>query len=239
MALAACSKKAVKPGPFDAETEFNKANKLLESKKFDDARLILNDIKSRDAGGRFGPLAQLRLADSYLKEEQPEIAVEEYRRFIELYIDHKYAPYAQYQTAMSYFGQIEDKERGYDAALKALKEFEDLKERFPRNPYSQDVEEKIAKCREIIADYEYMVGDFYFRKKAYKGAIERLKIVIEQYPGFKDEAEVLYRLAVASKELGDEQASKEYFGLLSEKYPQSKAIEKAKKALSIKDEKQE
>jgi len=101
--------------------------------------------------------------------------VAEYRKFLEIYPDHQYASYAQYQVAMVYFNQIESPERGYGGAAKALVEFEKLKKDFPRNPYKELIDLRIEKCRTVMADYEYLVGEFYRKKGSYNAAIERFE----------------------------------------------------------------
>src|SRR5574340_1295065 len=138
-----CSGKAPVKGAaegFNAESSFEKANKLIDDKEYDTARSLLLEIKNRDLTKKYAPLAQLRIADSYVKEGEPELAVAEFRKFLEIYPDHKNASYAQYQIAMVYFNQIESPERGYGGAAKALEEFEKLKKDFPRNPYKDLIE---------------------------------------------------------------------------------------------------
>lgn len=230
--FAGCAKKGVKPVSFDPEAAYTKANKFMEEKKFEEARKLLNEVKGKDAMGVYGPLAALRIGDSYLREDESDLAVEEFRAFLELYPDYKFAPYAQYQIAMVYYGQIEDMERGYAAAVKALAEFETLMRKHPRNPYGEDVAPKMQGCRDIMADYEFMVGNFYFKEKAYKGALGRLLGLLEQFPEYKKEADALYRIAVSYRELGDGEKADGYMKLMSEKYPESKALEEAKKAFA-------
>ncbi|MBI5847049.1 MAG: hypothetical protein HZB31_03735 [Nitrospirae bacterium] len=64
--LFACSKSAVKPvanEEFNAERSFDKANKLIDTKDYDEARTLLLEIKNRDLTKKYAPLAQLRIAD--------------------------------------------------------------------------------------------------------------------------------------------------------------------------------
>jgi outer membrane protein assembly factor BamD len=103
---------------------------------------------------------------------------------------------------MVYFNQIESPERGYGGAAKALEEFEKLKKMFPRNPYKETVEVKIEKCRNTIAEYEYLVGKFYYDKGSYTAAIGRFEGLLKKYPDYKGEAEVLFFTGVSSKKIG-------------------------------------
>ena len=204
----------------------------MDKKDYEEARTALFEIKNRDLTKKYAPLAQLRIADSFIKEEEFERSIEEYKRFLEIYPEHKYASYAQYQIAMTYFNQIESSERGYGAASKALEEFEKLKRMFPRNPYKDVIEIRIAKCKDILADYEFIVGTFYYKKDSYDAAIKRFQGLLQRSPGFKKEADVLYHLAMAYKKLGKKDKAEEYFKRLIEKYPNSSLVPEAKKELS-------
>ena len=233
--LFSCSSKTVevKPaGEFNAEKSFEAANKLIDEKEYTSARTLLLEIKNRDLTKKIAPLAQLRIADSYVKEEEPELAAAEYRKFLEMYPDHRHAAYAQYQIAMVYFNQIESPERGYGGAAKALTEFEKLKADFPRNPYKDLIELRIEKCRNTIADNEYMVADFYMKKNTYAAAIERFEGLLKTYPDYKKYERVMLSLGIAYKKSGQKDKSKEVLNRLVEKYPNSPVASEAKKELA-------
>lgn len=241
--LFACSgKSSVKqpsPDDFNAERSFERANKLIENKEYEEARALLLEIKNRDLTKKYAPLAQLRIADAYIKEEEPELAVAEYRRFLEIYPDHQHAAYAQYQVAMVYFNQIESPERGYGGAARALVEFEKLKKDYPRNPYKELVEIRIEKCRTVMADYEYLVGEFYLKKGAYAATIDRLEGLLKQFPDYKKEDKVLLSLGIAYKKTGQREKAEMMLKRLLEKYPNSTLTKEANKELVASPKKEE
>jgi len=217
---------------FDAEKSFEKANTLIDKKDYAEARTLLLEVKNRDLSKKYAAPAQLRIADSYVKEDEPDLAVAEYRKFLEMYPDHRHASYAQYQIAMVYFNQIEGPERGYGGAAKALAEFEKLKKDFPRNPYKDIVEVRIEKCRNIIADYEFLVGEFYMKKASYHAAIERFTKLLKTSPDYKKQEKVLISLGIAYKKTGQKEKSEDAFKRLLEQYPNSPLAAEAKKELS-------
>jgi outer membrane protein assembly factor BamD len=224
---------------FSAESSFEKANKLIDNKEYDEGRAILLEIKNRDLTKKYAPLAQLRIADSYVKEEEPDLAVAEYRRFLEIYPDHQHASYAQYQIAMVYFNQIESPERGYGGAARALVEFEKLKKDFPRNPYKELIDLRIEKCRTVMADYEYLVGEFYRKKGSYNAAIERFEGLLKQFPDYKKEDKVLLSLGISYKKIGQSDKAETLLKSLIEKYPSSPLTNEAKKELASRATKEE
>lgn len=232
--MISCSgKPTVKPPErFDSEKAFSKANEQLEKKDYEEARAGFLEVRNRDMSKKFAPLAQLKIADSYVKEEMNELAVSEYQKFLEAYPDHQYASYAQYQIAMVYFNQIESPERGYGGAAKALEEFEKLKKMFPRNQYKDVIDVRIEKCRNTIAEYEYLVGQFYYKKGSYNAAIQRFERLLKNHPDYKGEADILYLTGMSYKNLGQKDKATEYLTLFIEKYPSSKLALDAKKGLS-------
>jgi len=231
---ASCSgKQAVKPQEkYDVEASFEKASAQFEKKNYEEARAAFLEVKNRDLSRKFAPLAQLKIADSYVQEDEPERAVAEYQRFFETYPDHQYASYAQYQIAMVYFSQIESPERGYSGAAKALVEFEKLKQMFPRNPYKDIIDIKIEKCRNTMAEYEYLVGSFYYKKRSYMAAIGRFDGLLKKYPEYRGEPDVLFYGGMSHKKLGQKEMATEYFTRLIEKHPNNKLVNDAKKELS-------
>ncbi len=226
---ASCAKKVLPPVSLEPAEKFEQANRLFEKKNFDEARRTFEEVKLKDDGQGYAPLAQLRIADSYVREEDPELAVDEYREFLRDYPTHKYASYAQYQIGMVYFNLIKGPERGYGAAVRAIEAFESLNSLYPRNPYRKDVKRRMEQAMEVIADHEFMVGDFYFRKGAYGGAIGRLGPLLEDFPDYGAGDEALYRLAVSHMALGEAEKAREYLAALEGKYPSSPLVEKARK----------
>lgn len=216
---------------FDAGKFMARAEKLMEDGEFDEARRILTEVKNRDKSRKYAPQAQLKIADSHVKEGDPEVGIEEYRRFLELYPDSQYASYAQYQIGMAYFTQIESPDRGSGAAQKALTEFLALKERYPRNPYREILELRIEKCRNIIADGEFIVGEFYYNKGSYQAALTRWEKLLKGFPGYKRADETLLLIGKAYKELKMEEKAKESFRRVIELYPSSRFASEAKKQL--------
>lgn len=232
--LVSCSgKAAVKPvEQFDPEKSFARANKLIDDKEYNEARAALLEIRNRDLTKKYAPLAQLRVADSYVREEEPELAVSEYRKFLELYPDHRHAAYAQYQIAMVYFNQIEGPERGYGGAAQALAEFERLKREYPRNPYKELVDLRIEKCRNVIADYEFLVGEFYMKNDSYAAAISRFEGLLKTYPEYKKQDSILLNLGIAYRKSGQKDKAESSLNQLLERFPTSRLAAAAKKELA-------
>lgn len=228
--MSACAKKqVVKAQPLSPANSFARANALFNKKDYDKALRLFRMVKVRDVSGKIAPLAALRIANCYEKQDEPDSAIEAYRKFLDTYPDNMYAPYAQYRIAMIYFSQIQGYDRGYGAAKKALEEFRKLKMLYPRNPYKDSIAMHISRCRYIMASYEFMVGNFYYKKKAYRGALGRFEGIMQDYPDFVRMPQVLYLAASSCRALGDASKAALYVGQLEKRWPDSVYAAKAKK----------
>jgi outer membrane protein assembly factor BamD len=232
-ALASCGggKGVKKEEGFDPERYLSRAERLIDDKEYEEARKILLEVKNRETAKKYAPHAQLKIAESYIRDGDIDIGIEEYRKFMELYPDNQYASYAQYQIGMAYFSQIESPDRGSGAAQKALQEFMRLKELYPRNPYREVLELRIEKCRNVIADGELMVGEFYYKKESYNAAINRLEGLLKQFPEYKRGDEALILLARSYKAVKMDEKAREAFNKLIERYPTSKSAPEARREI--------
>ncbi len=231
MLLFACSSKEHRREVFNPEKNLKEAQELIDNYEFDRARRLLIEVKNRDTTGQYAPLAQLKIAESYIEEEDIDRAVEAYREFLKLYPDHPQAPYAQYQIGMLYFKQIKDPERGSGIAKKAMEEFEKLLRDFPRNPYRTEAELRIKQCRYYLSEYEFIVGRFYYKKGSCRAAIGRFEGLIKNFPDSKRVPEAMLLTAECYKKEGKPRKARHYLQRLLSLYPRSPFADDAKEAL--------
>ncbi len=230
--ISCSSKKAVRTDAFNPEELLQQAVGLIEEDEYDEARKLLFEVKNRDLSKKYAPIAQLKIAESYALEGQPELSIQEYRTFMQLYPEHSLAPYAQYRIALVYFDQIESPDRGAGVARKALEEFQRLLKLYPRNPYREAVELKMERCRELIAEYEYLVGKFYYKKGSYRAALGRFLGLLRDFPGYRNTPEVLYLTGLSYRELDNAEESARYLEELITRFPESEFSGRAGKLLS-------
>ncbi|MEO5360918.1 MAG: tetratricopeptide repeat protein [Nitrospirota bacterium] len=229
---AACSKQVVKPAYEGPKEAYAKALQLIEEKEYDAGRELLIEITNRDAGTDYAPLAQLKIAESYIKADENEVALEEYRRFLKNYPDNKYSSYAKYQIATLVFNTIEGPDRGYRAAYTAIKEFQSLNEQYPRNPYKDIVPLRIEKSRNVLAEHEFYVGEFYYKKEAFAAAIKRFNVILTKFPEYPDMGKLYYHMGLSYKGLKDSAKAREYLDKAKDSTRDTTLLKKIDKELS-------
>lgn len=224
--------KPVNLEPFNAKNYLEKAEARIKDGDTYEAQVLLEDVIAMDATKKYEPVARIRLGDIHYDKNEYIAAVEEYKRFLEMYEHHEYAPYAQYRYAMSFLKQVDSVDRGYEIITRALTEFRKLQKNFPRNPYMAETEERIQMCLNMLAEHELYVGKFYYKKGSYKAATLRFQGLLKNYPHIKNESEVLLMLGYSFNELNERHRAVETLRTVIQKYPHSKDAKKAKKMLT-------
>jgi outer membrane protein assembly factor BamD len=230
----ACSlnKTAKDTNVFEPEASFKEANDLITKGYYDEAREILETIKAKDATQKYATLAKVRIADTYFEDGLYEEAAVEYESFLDMHSYHKYAPYAQYKLALCYFKRIKTIDVSYSWAHRAWEEFKKLQRNYPRNPYMGVTESRINMCKRILGEYEFYVGNFYFKKGSYKAAANRFEGMLQNYPDSKKESEALYYLGLSYENLGKRDKAVTILTSLIEKFPSIKLTNEAKEIIA-------
>ena len=149
-------------------------------------------------------------------------AILNYNRVINKYPSHKDLDYVYYMIAMSNYEQLQDEALdGYYNNL-ALNSFNQVIKRFPDSKYAKDSRQKIILVKSNIAAKHMEIGRFYLNNKKYIAALNRFKIVVDEFSITKFVPEALHRMVEAYYEMGMYEESYNTAALLGHNYPQSK-----------------
>lgn len=231
MAGCASSKKA-EEGPRDPAILYKEAEEKLKKGDYEEARQSLKKVMERDAEKSYSPIAQIRTADSYYDEGRYNEAIDEYKKFLSLFPNNKYAGYVQYQIGMSNFRLIEGIDRSHEHLDNAIKEFDTFLRLYPRHQFVDEAKDRLKRCTDMAAEYEFYVGDFYYKRGSYKAAASRFEGLLKKYPQSSWEAEALYYTGLSYFELGDKEKAKDYLARLTKQYPNYKYKKDAEKTLT-------
>ena len=104
----------------------------------------------------------------------------------------------------------------------ALEAFNQVIKRFPESKYAKDSRQKIILVNSNIAAKHMEIGRFYLNNKKYIAALNRFKIVIDEFSITKFTPEALHRMVEAYYEMGMYEESYNTAALLGYNYPNSK-----------------
>ncbi|MCP4010192.1 MAG: outer membrane protein assembly factor BamD [Proteobacteria bacterium] len=189
-----------------AEALYGQAEKALLTQKWEDALVALKRLEARYPYGRFAKQAQLDTAYAHYKLDQDGLAIAAADRFIALNPTHASVDYAFYIKGLSSFKEEEGwrgmitgrttlADRDPDSILKALDAFGVIVKRFPNSRYKNDAEKRIVYLNAARAEQQISVARFYYLRGAYVAAINRSKIVLNQYgsgPQVEDALGIMY-----------------------------------------------
>jgi outer membrane protein assembly factor BamD len=123
-------------------------------------------------------------------------------RFVDFYPADNDVAYAYYLIGLSYYDQIDDVGRDQGVTRNALQAFRVLFEQFPNSEYAEPAKLKFDLAFDHLASKEMEVGRYYLKDGYYSAAINRFRIVIEDFQTTKHTPEALHRLVEAYLSLG-------------------------------------
>jgi outer membrane protein assembly factor BamD len=200
---------------------YNKAHDSLENADYAAATRAYQRLIARFPSGAYNEQAQLDMAYSQYKDNQPDDALSTVNRFIKTYPANKHVDYAYYLRGLINFdrtsGFIERyvsrdsaqsrRDQGFN--LQSFDDFSELSRRFPDSAYTADARQRMIYLRNVLAQHEINVAEFYLRHKAYIASADRAQYVIEHYqqaPQAGDALAILCRsyLALDHKKLAEQ-----------------------------------
>ena len=155
-------------------------------------------------------------------------------RHINNYPADKNIPYAHYLIAMCYYEQILDEKKDLGPLLDAKKKFEFVITNFPETDYATDASFKLDLIVDQLAAKEMSIARYYMKTEKWIPAINRLKIVVEQYDKTIFIEEALHRLVEVYYKIGLEQEAKQAAAILGYNYESGEWYERSYKVFNKK-----
>ena len=153
-------------------------------------------------------------------------------RFTRTYPASKDIDYAHYLIAISYYEQILDEEKDIEPLLKSKKKIIFFLEKYPDTDYAIDLRYKLELVINQLAAKEISIARYYIKNQKWIAAINRLKVVVEDYDDTVFVEEALFRLVEIYYKLGLENEAKAAAVLLGYNYNSSEWYKRSFKILN-------
>lgn len=124
------------------------------------------------------------------------------QRFIDTYPGDEDAAYAQYLLALSYYDQIDEVGRDQGLTFQALQALREVIEQYPDTEYARSAVLKFDLAFDHLAGKEMEIGRYYLKRGHHTAAINRFRVVVEEYQTTTHTPEALMRLVEAYLALG-------------------------------------
>jgi outer membrane protein assembly factor BamD len=243
VSMSACSMFKSKHESIDTmpvDALYNNAHDSLENSDYAAATKAYQRLIARFPSGEYNEQAQLDLAYSQYKDNQPDDALSTVNRFIKTYPANKHVDYAYYLRGLINFdrtsgvierfihhsGSTARRDQGYN--LQAFDDFSELSRRFPDSAYTADARQRMVYLRNVLAQYEINVAEFYLRNKAYVASADRAQYVIEHYQQSPEAGDALAILTRSYLALKQDAQAKDTRQVLALNYPDHPYLTDAK-----------
>ncbi|HHI69461.1 MAG TPA: outer membrane protein assembly factor BamD [Rhodobacteraceae bacterium] len=188
---------------FTAEEIYKQAEFKLETKrKADEAIKLFGEVERLYPYSEWAKRALIMQAFAYHKNKDYENSRAAAQRFIDFYPADEDAAYAQYLLAISYYDQIDDVGRDQGLTFQALQALRTVIERYPDSEYARSAILKFDLAFDHLAAKEMEIGRYYLKRGHYLAAINRFRVVVEEFQTTSHTAEALHRLVEAYLSLG-------------------------------------
>jgi len=235
--LAGCSmftEKEDETATMSEERLFNEARSRMNSGYWDGAREYYEKLQSRFPFGPYSQQGMLDLAYAYYKLDEAASALATCERFLKLHPTSPAADYAYYLKGLTNFnagkGLIErftpndPSQRDQASALRSFQDFAELVRRFPESQYVPDSQKRMTFLRNLLAQHELHVANYYMRRGALVAAANRAKYVVENYQRTPAVPEALAVMAKAYKVLEMQELSDDALRVLEMNHPEHPGI---------------
>jgi outer membrane protein assembly factor BamD len=230
MNLASCSSNDEIPDERLIEKElYDQAQTRLKNGSFSTAIISLEALESRFPFGRYAEQAQAELIYAYYMNSQFEASQSAAERFINLHPRHSHTGYAFYMKGLAAFTddsglfsryfQSDLAKREVVMAQTSFDELSDFISRYPSSKYVPHAKQRMIYLRNLLAEHEIYVADFYMKRGAYLAAIARAKYVIEHLPNTPQTPYALSILVEAYEILEYEELRKTSLDILKANFP--------------------
>jgi outer membrane protein assembly factor BamD len=188
---------------YTAEEIFKKGELELETaRRPDDALLYFQEVERLYPYTEYAKRALIMQAFALHKAKKYPEARDAAQRYLDFYPGDEDAPYALYLMALSYYDQIDDVWRDQGLTFQALSGMRDVIETYPDSEYARSAILKFDLAFDQLAAKEMEVGRYYLKRKHYAAAINRFRVVVQDFQTTTHTAEALHRLVESYLALG-------------------------------------
>ena len=234
--LAACGGGAAKEPALDtlsAEQIFKRGEFTLEEDKDPEGAIrYFAEVERLYPYSDWARRALIMQAFTYHKAKEYEDARQAAQRFLDFYPGDEDAAYAKYLLALSYYDQIDEVGRDQGLTFQALQALREVIEQYPDSEYARSAILKFDLAFDHLAAKEMEIGRFYLKKGHYTAAINRFRVVVQDFQTTTHTAEALHRLVESYLALGLTDEAQTAGAILGYNYKSSPFYEDSYKLLT-------
>jgi outer membrane protein assembly factor BamD len=181
---------------------YNQAVIASEDQFYTEAEELFRRLSTEHSGTQLATLAYLQLGELFFKRTKWDDAEVNYRSFLIRNPNSHLTPYVISQIiSLNYernrygvFIRKRSFDRDMEPNRKIIQEYQRFYLLYRQSSYLADVTELLRSARNDLAEYEYLVGEYYYSQKAYDSAITRYLYLLKTFPEFERRNQIAERL---------------------------------------------
>ena len=204
---------------------FEKRDLFFASKKFSEAELNFEQV---ELAAKSSLMASFCLYGINFYNE----AIEGLERYLNTYPADKNVIYAHYLLAIIQFELISDEKKDLKPLIEANKKIDIFLKKYPKSDYALDLRVQKDLIQNQLAAKELFIAKYYISTQKWVPAINRLKVIVEDYDKTVFIEEALHRLVEISYYLGLKKEAENYAKILGYNYNSSEWYAQSYKVLN-------
>ena len=232
--LSACSTVTDPSERYKDETAsqiFTRGEKALRDKNYQEALKRYESLEVQYPYGHNTELASLHIIYAYYMMSDYASAEAAADRFIHAHPTNSHVDYAYFMRGLSNYYQnlgvferlfaVDLAKRDLTQIKKAYQDFATIARVYPHSYYAAAAHQYMISLRNILADHELEVAQYYFARKAYVAAANRASLVVRHYQGSPSVPEALVLMAQSYRALNLKHNEQDALRVLQYNYPGS------------------
>jgi outer membrane protein assembly factor BamD len=227
--LAGCASEKSKDETLAAGQLYQQIQGNIAAGNYKTAVARLQTLQSRFPFDQFGTQAELDLIYTNYLNKDYDAAEDAADRFIREHPRHPNVDYAYYMKGVAYFDpdvetlmrwlKKDNFQRDPGPAQKSFDAFRNLLLRYPDSRYAADARQRMVFLRERLADFDWVVADWYVRRGAWVSAVQRASYIVQHYPETPRVEDALQIMYTAYIQLGMPQLAEDSRKILEKNFP--------------------
>ena len=187
---------------YSAQQIFERAEYEMNRRRYEEGARYFGEVERLYPYSGWAKRAVIMQAFAHHKAKDYENSRSAAQRYIDFYPADEDAAYAQYLLALSYYDQIDDVGRDQGLTFQALQALRGVIERYPDSEYVNTSILKFDLAFDHLAAKEMEIGRYYLKRDHFPAAINRFRVVVEDFETTTHTAEALHRLVESYLSLG-------------------------------------
>ncbi len=218
------------------------ATKEVRKNNYDVGRLLFQTIITTYPDSPYLPMSKLAVADSFFIEGSTGgliQAIAAYQDWLTFFPTHPLADRVLLKIAESQMRQIGLPTRDATRAKIAEQRLKALLQQYPNSILKADVEKRLAQVQDNLGLHNLSIANFYYiqsvdqKKGGLKGAQSRYREIVDKYPNFAFQDEVLFKLANTYLIEEETDQAARYFQRIVRDFPNSDYVAKSIEQLKL------